>query len=121
MVMRGGRVQEAGGTAIGEHGSGPGGVTSRWSWEEQGLRWAAVQAQDPSSIILSISSGRAEALLETWQNDGVGRMVVIYLTSKVAGGTDGICFIFRVVGRADIRHTELCEWMASKGSGQMWI
>ena len=41
MVMRGGRVQEAGGTAIGEHGSGPGGVTSRWSWAEQGLRWAA--------------------------------------------------------------------------------
>ena len=61
MVMRGGRVQEAGGTAIGEHGSGPGGVTSRWSWEEQGLRWAAVQAQDPSSIILSVSSGRADS------------------------------------------------------------
>lgn len=70
---------------------------------------------------LSISSGRAEALLEMWQNDGVGRMVVIYIMSKVAGGTDGICFIFRVVGRADIKHTELCEWMASKGSGQMWI
>lgn len=111
-------MQEAGGTAIGEHGSGPGGATSRWSWEEQGLRWAAVQAQDPLS---PFSASPPVMLRPTWQNDGVGRMVVIYLMSKVAGGTDGICFIFRVVGRADIKHTELCEWMASKGSGQMWI
>ena len=60
-------------------------------------------------------------MLEMWQNGRVRRMVVIYIMSKVAGGTDGICFIFRVVGRADIKHTELCEWMASKGSGEMWI
>lgn len=74
---------------VGEHGSGPG-PPRGWSWEEQGLRWAAVQAPGPLVPILSLSSGRAEAVS---RNDGVGRMVVIYLLSKVAGGTDGICFI----------------------------
>ena len=121
MVMRGGRGKEAGGTAFGNMG-----LDQELHLEvELGRTGPQMGSWAGSGPLvhhsLSISSGRAGALLEMWQNYGVGRMVFIYIMSKVAGGTDGACFTSRVVGRTDTKHPELCEWMASKGSGQLWI